>query len=449
MNFYRKVSFFKRYDHLNYAKWGAVYLAEMKQLPDAVLSEFQKGNFVVKRSDRTFNQVDPDQAMEWINGTGKKGGGIVGITKTSSALCRWTLSYNLRSHIAAETHSMFNLCLGSTLLSNEGTKSRRKRDQSDESALLSTLTRFNVFSPASHQESLQNIATKDLATAAIQDSLLRTKELGEEEINEFVRQRLVVVKSGDKPEVPFHAAMHRNNAATFGTLYAVVKCSKDKEKKTVLKADRSVLRRLITAYEAGRRVDLSSVLMHELLPVPLSLAEMNGTLRSGNKSVLADIITQGINCTESIELRETSCIIIDGQALVVTVGKPDSAATFGDLADVYTGAVLKLGAGYQRIDVVFDRYRDETIKGATRTRRSKSARPIRRPIESRDVPLPINWNNFISLAENKADLANFLSEHLSSQAPHDKEIVVAGGFTDESEVSSSNKFTDLEMLRHA
>ena len=77
---------------------------------------------------------------------------------------------------------------------------------------------------------------------------------------------------------------------------------------------------------------------------------------------------------------------------MVTVGKPDSAATFGDLADVYTGAVLKLGAGYQRIDVVFDRYRDETIKGATRTRRSKSAGPI----ESRDVPLPINWNNFIS-----------------------------------------------------
>jgi len=44
-----------------------------------------KSNFVVKRSAQKFNQVDPDQAMEWINGTGKKGGGIVGITKTISA----------------------------------------------------------------------------------------------------------------------------------------------------------------------------------------------------------------------------------------------------------------------------------------------------------------------------------------------------------------------------
>ncbi len=45
-----------------------------------------KGNFVVKRSARKFNQVDPDQAQEWLNGVGKKGGGIVGITKTTSAL---------------------------------------------------------------------------------------------------------------------------------------------------------------------------------------------------------------------------------------------------------------------------------------------------------------------------------------------------------------------------
>lgn len=83
-----------RYDHLNYARWGPLYLAEMHQLPEPVLSEFQKGNFVIKRSAHKFNQVDPDQAMEWINGTGKKGGGIVGITKTTSALTRWTLSYN-------------------------------------------------------------------------------------------------------------------------------------------------------------------------------------------------------------------------------------------------------------------------------------------------------------------------------------------------------------------
>ena len=126
---------------------------------------------------------------------------------------------------------------------------------------------------------------------------------------------------------------------------------------------------------------------------------------------------------------------------------PDAAVTFGDLADTYVKTVLKAGSEYHRIDVVFDRYRDETIKGTTRTRRSKTARPIRRLVEVRDVPLLKNWANFLSLADNKADLAHFLSEELCSQTPVGKEIVVAGGFRDELEVKSSTGATDLGPLK--
>ena len=73
-------------------------------------------------------------------GLDKKGGGIVGITKTTSALNRWALSYNLRSHLALET---------------------RKRIDSKEDALLSVLQRFGLFSDEAPQ-TLQNIANKDL-----------------------------------------------------------------------------------------------------------------------------------------------------------------------------------------------------------------------------------------------------------------------------------------------
>ena len=58
--------YFKRCDHLDYARWGPVYLVEMHQLPEPVLSEFKRGNFVVNGSAHMFSQVDPDQAMEWI-----------------------------------------------------------------------------------------------------------------------------------------------------------------------------------------------------------------------------------------------------------------------------------------------------------------------------------------------------------------------------------------------
>ncbi|KAK5936226.1 hypothetical protein CgunFtcFv8_027647 [Champsocephalus gunnari] len=55
--FKRMLPFFFRYVHINNARWGTVYLAEMSALPPEILLEFQKGNFLVKRSDRRFNQV--------------------------------------------------------------------------------------------------------------------------------------------------------------------------------------------------------------------------------------------------------------------------------------------------------------------------------------------------------------------------------------------------------
>jgi len=67
-------------------------------------------------------------------------------------------------------------------------------------------------------------------------------------------------------------------------LYHVVKSSKEKNKTTILRADRNVLQRLIIAYEAGLKVDLHSVLKYELMPVPVSLTEMNGSLRTGQES---------------------------------------------------------------------------------------------------------------------------------------------------------------------
>ena len=95
--------FFFWYDHINYARWGSVYLAEMSYLPQEVLHDFQEGNFVVKRTDRQFNQVFADQSTEWLNATGKKSWGLIGITRISSAINRWALSFKLSNVIISQT----------------------------------------------------------------------------------------------------------------------------------------------------------------------------------------------------------------------------------------------------------------------------------------------------------------------------------------------------------
>ena len=68
-------------------------------------------------------------------------------------------------------------------------------------------------------------------------------------------------------------------------------------------------------------------------------------------------------------------LLIDDQALVMALGKPPDIRTFGDYANTFANTVFKMGAKYQRIDVVFDRYHDESIKAGTIKDQTQSAPP--------------------------------------------------------------------------
>ena len=87
------------------------------------------------------------------------------------------------------------------------------------------------------------------------------------------------------------------------------------DKQNILQADRKIMQRLIIAYAAGRSVDLPNILKHELMSVPLSLAQTDQTLRTGPKHILGDERTKGINCPENIVLQGDPVLIIDGHAL--------------------------------------------------------------------------------------------------------------------------------------
>ena len=97
---------------------------------------------------------------------------------------------------------------------------------------------------------------------------------------------------------------------------------------------------------------------------------MNGTLKTGQKSVLADLITSGKTCPSEIELQGSSCLLIDGMALVSAIGRPSGARMRGDFANSFQAAVLQAGSRYQQIHNIFDRYQKEYIKSGTRERRT-------------------------------------------------------------------------------
>ena len=95
----------------------------------------------------------------------------------------------------------------------------------------------------------------------------------------------------------------KNKAPTFSSLYEAEK--KESEKSAVIKANRSIPQRIMTAYDVGRRVDLPQILGHELKEVPLAIADTNSQLRTGNKSVMIELLSSGMERHRVIPGRRT------------------------------------------------------------------------------------------------------------------------------------------------
>ena len=106
---------------------------------------------------------------------------------------------------------------------------------------------FKVFMEIS--DSLINIATKDIATDDIQESLLKSGTNGEAHMIEFIKRITQDTECIQADE--FYRSIAKNNTKTFENLYLKNVKSKDKEKCYVIKADRKILVRIITAYNFG------------------------------------------------------------------------------------------------------------------------------------------------------------------------------------------------------
>jgi len=89
-------------------------------------------------------------------------------------------------------------------------------------------------------------------------------------------------------------------------------------------------------------------------------------------------------------LSGTTCIVIDGQALVTALGKPTDKMTFGEYAETLAKRVYNMAEVYDKIDVAIDGYWKDSIKVGTRVKRKHGLQPARRRVESLAIPLPAN-----------------------------------------------------------
>ena len=145
------------------------------------------------------------------------------------------------------------------------------------------------------------------------------------------------------------------------------------------------------------------VFSHPLGPVPYELANADGTIRKNNKSSLGREIMKTIPFVTSIP--NPSVYIIDGMALVHRL--PPNLSTFGDAALALLRMAIRDSGESIRVDVVFDVYRQLSIKAGERVRRKTQTSLQFSNIQSGHKVQ--QWNKFLSSSENKVQFLRFIA----------------------------------------
>ncbi|CAG9760339.1 unnamed protein product [Ceutorhynchus assimilis] len=401
---------------------------KLRNTAPKVYEEFIEGNFVVKRLSGNFNQLPVDQALEHINKSSKDAGGIVGLTKNSSMLDEWFLSYNVVGMMIDEFRSSLTSQINISSKNVECGNKRMKVDERSVQKLFSEFIRFNVFSKS--DDRLLVISTNEVASDIVQTSLLDVNDIGEQALKKFSEHTGVKVVAGDK-------------------------------RKTFRKGQ-EFLQKILAAKEMGRHSNYADIFKHELTAYPMSLAPTGILSTPSNKSNLGNIIEKFTSSCKDLPPGNSgeTFHVFDGMALIQGLGKPTNARTFGEYANILKAIVFKNKYNAGRIDFVLDHYEDFSINNCRRDKRGHKNDAIERAIESSNTLLPQQWHLFIHSIANKKQLTDFVANQLYEHS-HNFEVkfVTSGGFFDvmqyksnyeaESDLlTSSHEEADTRIILH-
>jgi hypothetical protein len=433
----------------NYARYTPVYLAEMHHLETAAPKMFEHmsaGGFVVKRSERTFNCVPTDQALEQsINREAKSQGGVIGYTRRKGALVRWLVTRHITAEYAERFHEMCSSKKSKNLHEELGS-ARMTKDQKDVQKIKDFIKDCqDPFDIENVPVSLVNITSGQVASKEVEESMKGVPEKGQDLLNQFTKERL-----GEERKKSFWDPIPK--AVVVKTFSSMKKClSSDKDRKIMINTE--VLFRRLLAVSNNRDVDMRKVLSYELAAVPPSMFHDDGSMRKTNKSDLAKKLEA--NADEMLVLPQPdistssqSAYLIDGMAMCQALNE-NHFKTFNDLGKVVLKRAVRLmknsdmDPSIDVVTLVFDRYdREHSIKSTERQRRGmlSSGLNVYQIQGNRDVP---NYRNFLKSSANKASLAAFISRYICDGhdlLPAEKSVVLAGGFEDGEVVKVVNKF---------
>lgn len=331
---------------------------------------FSDGAFVVHKTCRAFSCIALDHAHEQVNAIVKGEGGAVGLTENSAALRRWLVSGPELSRLVQEFE-------GSVLLQEE----RRHHEQTPgvQSAFLkdvvNTMSSFEELgNPSiSDDENLMAIHAKDIMDDAVVQTVVNARAIGEKQFNSFIKERFV------DGTIPVTHSLKKNNFPILNTPSKKI-VSKDKAKIQVLKKDCWLFSRLYIACQI-RDGNLDDFFSYENQPWPPLLSEL-GRLRGGQKAELLKCLPR--TTSEGLVAQPADAVFLDG-AVIVQILETRTASTFDEyFHNIFARYVFKYLENTKRVDLVWDIYKDNSIKKSLCEKRGSGQR--RKVMEGTRIP---------------------------------------------------------------
>ena len=375
-------------------------------------------------------------------------------------LYRWVLGFHSRNIITSKTMEYYGVDIQHK---DHLSKSELKLEAQYEDRLVAEFTRNHLFE-GRNPDKLTTFMNNDVVSQAIEDSVLDVFELGIEGVKKFMLTRLVKEEGGNRPAQQFSSRLPKNHSLTFLNLFDVERDASELTEKQVIRVDRSIFKRLITAQLAGRSIDFAEAARYEALSVPISIFKTDKTMRGGTKSTLVTpmLKSAGVDKLSSLPPRtaKESQHAVDCMALVNSITITEKIKTFKHFSDEYNKVLFNMPS--DRIDLDCDRYdkpssKDDVRKGRavqsgkrSNKKSSKRKKNIKNPVEkvlTPELEFPASekeFKLFLTVKENKRQLQKLLAEGLLRSAPQNKTIIVSGAFEDPMEVRS-NKLLPHEI----
>ena len=397
----KSLPIFQESDAINYLRYGSFYLESMKLLKNShpeVYKRFEDGYFVVKDRVGSFNAVSPDMKLEQsIQRASKNKGGIVGQTRKTAVVIEWQLIF----------HEILLISNNLRLLTNDSSMDHSESAQVHHDLIGQKAEFFNrnvgrLLDFVSSRGNpyiiplpgikLHNFVTKQIAHDDVSARLRHALVNGHKCYQEFRKERFL-----DKKK-KLSATISKRNLLTMdynphNETTAPAACVSDK---ILAAAQRNI------DILKQRGMSMESIFSYDFLPSSI-IFEGNLASKSAKSKLMPEI--EKFLKPEDMTFPQGSeaVIIVDFMSRIRSFCNLSSFGTIGNAIR----CVLSTGQSLCSptcIHIVFDSYRELSIKSGERMRRTGGTTAIDMTLVSPDVPIPKQMDKFWPSPSNKTQL---------------------------------------------